>query len=279
MSGCYKFIKFLFVLINFVFWVLGIAIVAIAAWMITDPTFYLSMTQDEVKYYTGLYVFLAAGGLLVIVSFLGCCGAVKESQCMLVSFFCVIFIGVVMQVAAAWWCAAHAGHLEKQVRATVQSTVRTEYDGYNSRTMAFDAIQRGLKCCGANGPNDWSGSLYSKNMATKTEEGGLVSGLESLVDSLGLSAGGGKISEYIMPPSCCTMEGTLCETSRRSLLTASINPLIHSTGCIDRVLEAISSNMNIVIGVGIGVAVLEILALVFSITLCCAVNRSDRYKA
>lgn len=49
-----------------------------------------------------------------------------------------------MQVAAAWWCAAHAGHLEKQVRATVQSTVRNEYDGYNTRTMAFDAIQRGV---------------------------------------------------------------------------------------------------------------------------------------
>lgn len=63
----------------------GLTTVALAVWMLTDPTFMISMTQDESNYYIGLYIFLAIGALMLIVAFLGCCGAFKESQCLLVS--------------------------------------------------------------------------------------------------------------------------------------------------------------------------------------------------
>jgi len=63
----------------------GLAIVVLSVWMLTDPTFLIAMTQTENHYYIGLYMFLSIGALMVIVAFLGCCGAFKESQCMLVS--------------------------------------------------------------------------------------------------------------------------------------------------------------------------------------------------
>jgi hypothetical protein len=53
--------------------------------MITDPTFYVRMAQDESSYHTGIYIFLAVGVLMFVVGFLGCCGAYRESPCMLVS--------------------------------------------------------------------------------------------------------------------------------------------------------------------------------------------------
>jgi hypothetical protein len=53
--------------------------------MITDPTFYVRMAQDESSYHTGIYIFLAVGALMFVVGFLGCCGAYRESPCMLVS--------------------------------------------------------------------------------------------------------------------------------------------------------------------------------------------------
>lgn len=64
---------------------IGLAVVILAIWMLTDPTFYVSMAQDENNYYISLYIFLAAGALLLFVAFLGCCGAFKESKCMLIS--------------------------------------------------------------------------------------------------------------------------------------------------------------------------------------------------
>jgi CD81 antigen len=57
----------------------------LAIWMLVDPTFLMSVTQEESHYYYGLYILLAVGALLIILSFFGCCGAFKESQCMLVS--------------------------------------------------------------------------------------------------------------------------------------------------------------------------------------------------
>lgn len=53
--------------------------------MLTDPTYVVAMAQDQNNYFIALYIFLAVGAVLVIVAFLGCCGAFKESQCMLVS--------------------------------------------------------------------------------------------------------------------------------------------------------------------------------------------------
>ena len=31
----------------------------------------------------GVYILIAAGALMMVVGFLGCCGAIKESPCML----------------------------------------------------------------------------------------------------------------------------------------------------------------------------------------------------
>lgn len=52
--------------------------------MLIDPTFYISMAQDESSYYSGICLLFLAGALLFIVGFLGCFGAYNESQRLLV---------------------------------------------------------------------------------------------------------------------------------------------------------------------------------------------------
>jgi CD81 antigen len=37
--------------------------------------------------------------------------------------------------------------------------------------------------------------------------------------------------------------------------------------------------MSIVVGVGIGIGVIECLGLIFSLILCCGIRNMDRYKA
>lgn len=56
----------------------------LALWMWIDPTFSISMAQDEASYYAGVYLILFIGALLLIVGFLGCAAAISESQCSLV---------------------------------------------------------------------------------------------------------------------------------------------------------------------------------------------------
>lgn len=72
-------------LVLLVFQIAGIAIVALAVWMLVDPTFMISLTQEQQNYQIALFILLGLGILMVLLAFCGCCGAFKESQCMLVS--------------------------------------------------------------------------------------------------------------------------------------------------------------------------------------------------
>lgn len=63
----------------------GIAVVSVGIWMLTDSTMYVQVVQDDANFHTGIYIMIAAGALMFIVGFLGCCGALRESPCMLVT--------------------------------------------------------------------------------------------------------------------------------------------------------------------------------------------------
>ena len=62
----------------------GFVIIVLSVWMLVDPTFYVSMAQHESDYYSGVCILFLGGALLFVVGFLGCIGAFKESQRLLV---------------------------------------------------------------------------------------------------------------------------------------------------------------------------------------------------
>lgn len=70
-----------YILLNSLFFQLtGLLILVLSLLMLTDPTFYVRMAQDESNYYAGVYLLLSVGLLLFVVGFLGCCGAYRESR-------------------------------------------------------------------------------------------------------------------------------------------------------------------------------------------------------
>ncbi|XP_053977329.1 CD9 antigen-like [Hylaeus anthracinus] len=265
LSECYGFVKYALVCVNLIFWAVGLAGVVLAAWLLTDQTFLMSLAQEQHNFYNGLYILLAAGILMLIVAFLGCCGAFRESQCMLVAFFSCLLVVIVAQIAAGAWLHYNSNSLEGLVKSSVINTVKNKYGVDNSQTQAVDAFQSGLGCCGATGPADWAGSKY----ATKDR---------SMPVSLTVSDDGNNI--YKVPESCCKdKDSTACKLSQNIKVASEINPAIYNEGCIDKLMDVLNSQKNVVIGVTAGVGILELLGLIFSLVLCCAIGSSDRYKA
>lgn len=92
--------------------------------MLTDKTFLVSIAQEGNNYDVGLYILLAAGVLMFIVAFLGCCGALKHSRCSLIAFFVIMLVVIVAQIAFAVWLYAHSDRLDELLRSSVISTVK-----------------------------------------------------------------------------------------------------------------------------------------------------------
>lgn len=265
LNGCCSALKYLMVLVNFLFWILGLAIIICAVWMLTDPTFVFSMTQQNTHYYIALYIFLAVGALMLIVAFLGCCGAFKESQCLLVSFFCCLLVVIVAEIAAGAWAFHNHDKLDEMVKTSVKHTVSNEYGEIYSRTVAFDTFQRQLKCCGADGPLDWGSAKYNNKGDSNI--------LDMTLSNLNIL--------FEVPESCCKegIDKNVCDVSRKMGLGASINPAINSNGCMEALVKTIHGNWTTLLGITIAVILLEFFGLIFSLVLCCAIKNNDHYKA
>ncbi|XP_011503334.1 PREDICTED: tetraspanin-8 [Ceratosolen solmsi marchali] len=260
---CFSVIKYILVFVNLIFWVIGATSIALSIWMLVDQTFLVTLSQDHSNFYAGLYILLIAGALMFIVAFLGCCGAYKESQYMLVSFFSCMLLVIVAQVAAGAWLYVNSDRLEELVRSSVHISIKNEYGVISSRTKIVDIFQQQLHCCGANGSNDWAGSKYS-NKGSNSE--------------ILLTVNQGTI--FIVPKSCCKDEKTMdCEKSRKMRIADVIPSAIFNDGCTNLILKELRKQSCIFFGIIITFGVFEIVGLIFSLTLCCAIGSNGRYKA
>ncbi|KAI4497170.1 hypothetical protein M0802_007654 [Mischocyttarus mexicanus] len=261
---CYGFVKYALVWVNLGFWAIGLTAVVLSIWMLVDQTFLVSLAHEQQNFNAGLYILLVAGLVMLVVAFLGCWGAFRESQCMLVGFFSCLLVVIVAQIAAGVWLYSNSNRLEELVKLSVINTVKNEYGVVEFRTQTVDAFQSGLGCCGATGPADWAGSRYAK-----FDSSGISLTVLSKSDNV-----------YKVPKSCCVdRESVGCDVARNFKIGDFVSPAIYNEGCIDKLVIAMKNQSCIVIGIAIGIGILELLGLIFALILCCANGSSDRYKA
>ncbi|TNN76449.1 Tetraspanin-2 [Liparis tanakae] len=89
-QGGMKCVKYLLFVFNFIFWLSGLLVLAVGLWLRFDPETVQLLTADDAPgtFFIAVYILLGAGGLMMVVGFFGCFGAVRESQCLLASLNC-----------------------------------------------------------------------------------------------------------------------------------------------------------------------------------------------
>uniref|UniRef100_A0A667Z6H8 Tetraspanin n=1 Tax=Myripristis murdjan TaxID=586833 RepID=A0A667Z6H8_9TELE len=148
---CAKYVLFIF---NFIFWLAGTGVLAVGLWLRFDSrTAGLFEGEDSPSvFFTGVYILIAAGALMMVVGFLGCCGAIKESPCMLGLFFFCLLVIFAVEVAAGIWGLSNKDRVVEDVTEFYKQT----YNNYrDTRQEALKETLRlihfGLSCCGPTG--------------------------------------------------------------------------------------------------------------------------------
>ncbi|XP_075066327.1 CD9 antigen [Mixophyes fleayi] len=219
-KGGTKCIKYLLFGFNFIFWLAGTAVLGIGLWLRFDNQTKTIFDSDaNSSFFTGVYILIGAGALMMLVGFLGCCGAIQESECMLGLFFAFLLVIFAIEIAAGIWGFANKDKVVEELKSFYTET----YSKYLQTKEAslketLKGIHLALDCCGVAGAID--------NLLTDT-----------------------------CPP--------------KSLLNT-----LTTQSCPSAIESVFNTKFHIIGAVGIGIAVVMIFGMIFSMVLCCAIRNN-----
>jgi len=237
--------KYLLFLFNFIFFVCGAAILGVGIWVKVDPTIadYVGLTVDKGSYEAATILLIVVGAFILLVGFLGCCGACQESSCMLGLFAGLMIVIVLLQIVAAILAVVFQNEVENGLKDHLSEEMKTKMtnDSSDPFTHAVNQMQMELKCCGTTNYGD-----YGVDSTIQNQTGKLV------------------------PKSCCQAalppngDPTLSDAD---WVTCSGDlPGRTKDGCYETLVAWLKNHAVIVIGVGFGLAVVEIMGIIFA---CC----------
>ncbi|KAM9376473.1 secretion-regulating guanine nucleotide exchange factor [Pholidichthys leucotaenia] len=101
----------------------------------------------------GVYILIAVGAVMMLVGFLGCYGAIQESQCLLGTFFFFLVLLFACEVAAAIWGFMNRDTISKELITFYDSAYIKALDVLGSPNKdaaiaVLNAFHRTLDCCG-----------------------------------------------------------------------------------------------------------------------------------
>ncbi|KAI1884043.1 hypothetical protein AGOR_G00222310 [Albula goreensis] len=240
--GCFGFLKIMMFIFNGIIFVAGGAILGVGVWVKVDSGSLLGfLTQienapSELNQLLNVgYLLIAVGAVLMVIGFLGCCGAMKESKCMLLLFFIIVLIIFIAEVAGAIVILVFqplAAQLIDALGKQVVDSIKTKYGSNQDLTGVLDTTMEGLKCCGFYNYTDFTDSPF--NMRNQS-----------------------------YPSTCC--QGPPCSEQQANQLNI--------TGCYSRVVELIEENAVVLGAVALGIAALEIAAMAVSMSLYCKIGK------
>ncbi|EGV94581.1 Tetraspanin-1 [Cricetulus griseus] len=150
-------------------------------------------------------------------------------------FFVILLIIFIAEIAAAVVALVYTTMAEQFLTLLVVPAIRDDYGNQTEFTNVWNSTMEGLKCCGFNGYTDFNNSSYLKETS-------------------------------FFPPYCCfnSTSGILekpCNEEKAKQLEVQ--------GCFKQLLHSIRTNAVTAGGVAVGIAALELAAMIVSMYLYC----------
>ncbi|KAF5278428.1 hypothetical protein FQA39_LY05917 [Lamprigera yunnana] len=216
--------------------IVGIVVITIAAVelagiaFITVGTIYtlniesLTVTLDRtgITFSLAPALLLTVGIVIFVISFFGCCGAIKESSCLLVTYAIILLLLFFVQIAIGVYAFVQFKDSNGADEISIEDGLKETMHQYYRNSQAketFDTLQSQLKCCGVKGPKDWS--------TVRAEE--------------------------VVPSSCCDRNPTKCypssayQTGCLKILYKFLHDSVHIIGIIFIIIAVVEYALALII--------------------------------
>lgn len=257
--------KVFLILINIIFFLLGLGLLIVGALMKAN----VKIVTDEVKpalntvtvssYKLGdladnlSVVFIVIGVFIFIVAGLGLFGACCQNRCMLVTYAILVLVLFIAKIAAIALWFTMQGEVEDKVKSEMLTSLQTYFTDDSVATgsevsKSWNYMFMTLDCCAINkvtsGTNDFDESPWCKDTG------------KSCKDTLAE-----------VPRTCCVNVDASTYTAATAPCTTGVSGY-NTLGCYDALKAEIDSYSTPVIGVGITILVIELLAVIFAFVIC-----------
>lgn len=259
--------KVLLIIFNVLFFLGGAAILGIGIWLTVDPAIknYISeVTPDGTDpYWKGATILLmTVGAATFVIGFFGCCGACKESPCMLTTFGALLIIIVIAEIVGIVLIAVFRNKLgdllEDDMKDQVKLVTRTN-PGTDLSPLSdiWHSMQTDLKCCGATNYLDYESNSNFNRLS------------------------------YPVPLTCCRLSNddhknpipdnrNECFIEAREGVNTNKDEL-RDEGCYDALNDWLRSKAAILIGVGAAIAAIQLIGIIFAFCLRKEINEGEKY--
>lgn len=239
-----KAVKYIIFFINVLFWFLSILILGIGIFVMVEKRDVYSKLTD--LYYDPAIIFVVFGGLMFIITFTGCIGALRENTCLLAFYGGIITLLLILEIICGVVGFVNSEKLEETVDEKLRNAI-VYYRDPNKPDLHFliDTAQTELGCCGSRAHTDWEANIYFNCSAI------------------------GSVSACGVPFSCCKTEDL--QTNRQcgygvdKLNSTARQERIHVEGCLTVSLRWFKDNLALIGGLSFGVVALQL------VTVCLAV--------
>ncbi|KAJ8005884.1 hypothetical protein DPEC_G00122540 [Dallia pectoralis] len=158
---CVKPLKDFVTFLNFICWMCAILVVGFGEFQIIHSR-YLSLIPPFCPLYPG-NTLVVTGTMATCVCYLGVLGAMRENRCMLITFFLLMFVLMLVELAMACMFLVYEREMdhffEGDLMRSLEIYRNSTSDGSLTIKEDFDAVQHTFRCCGVHNVSDWEGNV------------------------------------------------------------------------------------------------------------------------
>ncbi|XP_052122293.1 tetraspanin-18 [Frankliniella occidentalis] len=248
--------KYVLCLFNFVLFLLGGVVLGVGAWYAADSASIVKLVhtientqgQKLPDLTASAYILIAAGAFVFIISFLGYCGAVRESRCLLSTYGVLLVLILIMEVAAGVIAAAYKDQATTETKGLLKATIVKNYTINDNDTVTFvwNHLMAQLRCCGVDGYRDFAEAEQWKGYTQK-----------------------------VVPEACCMLQDPVSDikpVSSSCVYNPSEANSYMMKGCYQALGDWLNQHINVVIGVGVGLGLVQLFAIFLAFCLVKSIN-------